>query len=120
MIKNYQKIKKKYEQMDYERLISFLKSYSSRLSKKEGHCRDLIDNVSEVPYITSILGSGLNVINNKNKLPKMSEEVYQKGLSILGYAQKVFGNNYTEEEIIFTMGYTILYHKRNEIELKVS
>lgn len=120
MKKDFKKIKKNFDGMDYERLISFLQSYSSRLRKKEEHCRDLTDTVSEIPYMTSILGSGLNVINNKIQLPKMSEEVYQKGLSILGYTQKVLGNNYTEEEIIFTMGYTTLYHKRNEIELKVS
>lgn len=115
-MKKFKKILEKLKKMNLEELKVFLRYYSSKLSKVENHCRDLVDKESDLSYITSILGSGLTVINNTTHFPKMSEEVYQKAKSVLGYIKNVPNHHYSEDEIMFVLGYTSLYHERAKLE----
>lgn len=119
MYKNFSLIKKNFEGMDLERLRRFLQSFSSKLKNIKEHCRDLVDSVDNIPYMTSVLGSGLSVTNDKTNYNKMSEEVYQKGMSILAHVRNNPNHNYSENEIIFVLGYTTLYHKKNEFDAKI-
>lgn len=111
MINNikYQSMEKRLTGMSVEQLKVFLKSFSSRLKDVNLHCRDLVDTTTNIAYITSVEGSGLTVTNTSNR--NMSEDVYLKAMSILGYAQNNPNSNYSEDELLFTKGYITLYHK---------
>lgn len=110
-MKTFKEIQYKLNSMTTEQVISFLSSYSSSLKEKELHCKDLIDLKTSIPYITSILASGLTVINNTTYYPNMSEDTYLKAKSILGYSQNNKHHHYSEKELLFTLGYLTLYHK---------
>lgn len=105
----YQNMERRLNEMSIEQLKAFLKSFSSRLRDTRLHCRDLVDLATDVAYITSVEGSGLTVTNTSNR--NMSEKIYLKAMSILGHAQNNPRSNYSEDELLFTKGYIILYHK---------
>lgn len=119
-MKNFKKIEIKLETMSQEQLISFLSSYSSKLKNKELHCKDLVDVETSLPFITSVLASGLTVVNNTTYFPNMSETTYLKAKSILGYCQNNKFHNYSENEILFTLGFITLYHKLDALKVKAS
>lgn len=112
MKNKYSTVKKMLENQSLEGTIRFLKSYSSKLGEPNFHCKDLVDSGTKIPFITSVLASGLNVINNTSKSSAMSEEVHQKGKNIIGYIQSNPSHNYTQDEIMFTLGYIELYYKK--------
>lgn len=112
MLNKYKNVVSSLERKSLEEIVYFLRSYSSRLGKKDLHCKDLVDDVTKISYITSILGSGLNVINNLEKSSAMSEEIHQKGKNIIAYVQKNNNHNYSQDEIMFTLGYIELYYKK--------
>lgn len=119
MIKNniYIKMENRLNEMTIEELKLFLRSYSSRLCNASHHCRDLVDLATNIPYITSIEGSGLSVINNTGR--NMSEDTYLKSKSILGYAQNNPNSSYTEDELLFTLGYISLYYKIKDLNQQI-
>lgn len=119
-MQNFKKIKSKLESMSQEQVVSFLSSYSSKLKDKELHCKDLIDLETGLPFITSVLASGLTVINNTTYYPNMTEKIYLKAKSILGYSQNNKFHNYSDNEILFTLGFITLYHKLDNLRIKVS
>lgn len=118
--KNYTEIIKKLESYSKEQLICFLRSYSSELKNMESHCADLYDTETKTPYMSSVLASGLKVLNAKRNTYQMSEEVHQKANSIIGYVQKNSKHNYTEQELMFTVGYIAIYYKIAFEKIKVS
>lgn len=112
MLNKYKNVVSNLETKSLEEVIGFLRHYSATLGKRKLHCKDLIDIETDIPYMTSVLGSGLNVINNVVKSSSMSEEVHQKGKNIIAYVQKNKNHNYTQDEIMFTLGYIELYYKK--------
>lgn len=118
MINKYQEATKKLENMSYDEVKRYLQRYSSKLKDMDTHCRDLVDLGTGYPYITSILGSALTVVNNEKHQPKMSEEIYEKASAIKGYTQNRRNHNFSKDEILFILGYITLYHKRNAIDCK--
>ena len=50
----------------------------------------------------------------------MSEKVYLKAKSILGYSQNNKYHHYSDNEILFTLGFITLYHKLDSLNIKVS
>ena len=119
-MQKYKTIEIRLNSMSQEQIISFLSSYSSKLKDKESHCRDLVDVETGLPFITSVLASGLTVINNTTYYPNMSEKVYLKDKSILGYSQNNKYHHYSDNEILFTLGFITLYHKLDSLNIKVS
>lgn len=109
----YYNVIKHLETKSLEEITKFLQSFSSQLGKKSLHCTDLIDQATKIPYITSILGSGLTVTNNTTFNPIMSEEIHQKAKSIIAYVKNHKNHNYSHNEIMFVLGYIELYYKKN-------
>lgn len=105
----YKIMEERFNRMSLDQLKAFLKSFSSSLRDVELHCRDLVDQITNIAYITSVIASGLTVINTLDN--NMSEDVYLKAMSILGHAQNNPKSNYSENELLFTKGYIVLYHK---------
>lgn len=109
--KNYKDIVNELELKTKEQLLYFLQSYSSELRHTTLHCRDLCDVITDIPYIRSVLASGLKVLNDIGGTYHMSEEVHQKAKNIIGYVQKNKNHNYSTNEIMFTLGYIAIYYK---------
>ena len=112
MKQTYLNVTKKLEKMSIEEVNSFLQSYSSQLGKRKLHCKDLIDLVTGVPFITSVLGSGLTVTNNTTYSPTMSEEIHQKAENIIAHVKNNSNHNFSQSEIMFALGYIELYYKK--------
>lgn len=110
MLDKYKSVESKLEKMSLEEVLTFLRGYGSTLKDREFHCKDLMNLEDNTSYMSSVLGSGLNVINNTSS--SMSEKVHQKGKSIIAYVQKNKKHNYTQDEIMFTLGYIELYYKK--------
>lgn len=109
--KKYKDIVNELELKSKEQLLYFLQSYSSELRHINLHCTDLCDSNTGIPYIRSVLASGLKVLNDKNDSYHMSEDVHQKAKSIIGYVQKNKNHNYSTNEIMFSLGYIAIYYK---------
>ncbi|MGL5203275.1 hypothetical protein [Cetobacterium sp.] len=112
MKQTYSNVTQKLENMSIEEINTFLQSYSSQLGKRKFHCKDLVDLVTGVPFITSILGSGLTVTNNTTYNPTMSEEIHQKAQNIIAHVKGNSNHNYSQSEIMFALGYIELYYKK--------
>ena len=114
MHKQYLSVTQKLESMSFEEITNFLQHYSSQLGKREFHCRDLVDSVTGIPFITSILGSGLTVTNNTTYNPTMSEEIHQKALNLIAHTKQYPEHHYSQNEIMFALVYISLYYKQEQ------
>lgn len=109
----FNEMEEKLNSMSPKKLKEFIASYSSELRNRKEHCCDLRDQETNRPYMTSVLGSGLNVINNTTA--KMSEETQMKAKAIIAYAENTFNHNYSKDELLFVKGYLSLEQNSSTI-----